>query len=86
MGNISIWIIFGIIALILLVIFWGRRNAVWGGLTIGIILGFVVTLFFVFKDSGFNWYIIGKGAILGTMSGFIAELLGKLFDFLKRRS
>jgi hypothetical protein len=29
---------------------------------------------------------VGKGAILGTMIGFVAELLGMLSDFLKRKA
>jgi hypothetical protein len=53
---------------------------VWGGFTAGIIIGFIIALF-----SGFKWYIVGRGAILGTMIGFVAELLGMLSDFLKRK-
>jgi hypothetical protein len=61
-------------------IFWRRQNAVWGGFTTGIIIGFIIALF-----SEFRWYIVGRGAILGTMIGFVAELLGMLSDFLKRK-
>jgi len=86
MINFDIWKILGIIAIVLLIIFWRRRNAVWGGLILGIIVGLIVTIFFFFKDSGFNWYIIGKGAISGTMLGFIAELLGRASDFIKRKN
>jgi hypothetical protein len=80
-----IWTILGIITIVLLIIFWRKRNAVWGGLTIGIIIGFIVTVFYLFKESGFDWFIIGKGAILGTILGFIAELLGKIFNFVRKR-
>ena len=45
----------------------------------------MVAIFFVFKGSGFNWYIIGKGAIRGTILGFIAELLGMASDFIKKK-
>lgn len=86
MGNIDlIWKILGIIIIILLVIYWGRRNAVWGGFTIGIIIGFIIAIFFLFEGSGFDWYIIGKGAISGALLGFAAELLGKVSDFIKRK-
>ena len=82
----TIWIILGIAALILLAFYYNRRNAVWGGLTIGVIIGFMVAIFFVFKESGFNWYIIGKIAIVGVMLGFTAELLGTFSDHLKKRT
>jgi len=79
---ITLWTFLGIASIILLAIyFWRGRNAVWGGFTAGIIIGFIIALF-----SGFNWYIVGKGAILGTMIGFVAELLGMLSDFLKRKA
>jgi hypothetical protein len=78
---ITLWTFLGIASIILLAIYcWRGRNAVWGGFTAGIIIGFIIALF-----SGFNWYIVGKGAILGTIIGFVAELLGMLSDFLKRK-
>lgn len=86
MANLDIWKILGIITPVLLIIYWGRRNAVWGGFTIGIILGFLVALFFIFRGSGFDWFIIGKGATLGTIWGFVAELLGMVSDRIKKRN
>ncbi len=88
---VSIWTILGIISIVLLIIYWGGfgpkfgPNAVWGGLTLGLIIGFIVAIFFVFKGAGFNWYIIEKSAILGTIIGFFAELLGMLPGFFKKR-
>jgi uncharacterized membrane protein len=77
----TLWTFLGIASIILLAIyFWRRQNAVWGGFTTGIIIGFIIALF-----SEFRWYIVGRGAILGTMIGFVAELLGMLSDFLKRK-
>jgi len=84
MLNFVIWVILGIIVIILLLIYWRNRNAVWGGLTIGIILGLIVAIFYIFRGHGFNWSIIGKGATLGTMIGFGAELLGKISDFIRK--
>jgi len=83
---INIWILFSIIAAMLLVVFWRRRNAVWGGLTLGIIVGFITAIFFAFKVGGFNLFIVGKFAVVGTLIGFIAELLGKASDHLKRKN
>jgi cell shape-determining protein MreD len=85
MVNFNIWIILGISSLILLIVYWRSRNAVWGGLTIGIILGLIIAIIYFFRGHVFSWYIIGKGAIIGTIVGFGAELLGKLSDFIKRR-
>jgi len=79
MGN-TIWLIGGILSVILLAIYFRTRNAVWSGLTTGIIIGLVVALF---SDS--DWYIIGKGAVLGTIIGFGAELLGKISDKMRNR-
>lgn len=76
----TIWVILGVISVILLVIYFRSRNAVWGGLTAGIIIGLIVALF-----SGFDWFTVGKGAISGTIIGFGAELLGKISDKLRNR-
>ncbi len=74
----TIWVILGIISLVLLTIYWKNRNAVWGGLTAGIIIALIIALVFLFKGNGFNWYVLIKGAIIGTIAGVLAELLGVL--------
>jgi len=80
------WISLGILSIILLVIYFRKnKNAVWGGLTSGIIIGLIVAIFFAVKGPGFNLYIIGKGAIAGTIIGFIAELLGMASDYIKKK-
>lgn len=86
MANFDIWKILGIISIVLLIVFFfrPRRNAVWGGLTLGIIIGLTVAILFVFKGCGFDWYIIRKCVISGTIIGFIAELLGTVADHLKK--
>ncbi|HIH10758.1 TPA: hypothetical protein HA241_01050 [Candidatus Woesearchaeota archaeon] len=78
MDYFNIWAILAVVTVILLVIYW-RRSAVWGGLTAGIIIGLAITLF-----SGFDWYVVGKGAIIGTMIGFGAELLGEVSDKMRK--
>jgi len=85
MINLEIWVILGIISVVLLMFFGRTRNAVWGGLTLGIIIGFIIIVVFVFKGNGFDWFIIAKSAIVGTILGFIVELLGKASDFIKNK-
>jgi gas vesicle protein len=80
-----IWYILGVSSIILLIIYSKNRNAVWGGLTAGVVIGLIVALFFLIKGSGFIWNIIVKGAIIGTIAGFTAELLGKIGDKLSKK-
>lgn len=74
----NIWTILVIITLILLAIYWNNRNAVWGGLTLGIVIGILWK--FV---GGTDWYIVVKVATVAALLGFGAELLGLLSDHLK---
>lgn len=76
-----IWTILTVIALVLLAMYWDSRNAVWGGLTLGIIIG--VLWKFI---GGTNWYMVVKVAIAGTLLGFGVELLGMLSNYLKKKS
>ena len=85
MSDVNTWIIFGVVAVTLLIIFWRKRNAVWGGLVVGMAIGIIVALFYLFKGNKFNWSIIGKGATAGTILGFVAELLGKISDFIRKK-
>tara|TARA_Y100000310_G_C20550358_1_gene747745 strand:- start:574 stop:897 length:324 start_codon:yes stop_codon:yes gene_type:complete len=80
--NFDIWTIIGVAVVILLIIFWRGRNAIWGGLTLGIIVGFIIT---IFNESGFDWSIIVRGAVLGAIIGFVTELLGRFSDFIKMK-
>ncbi len=85
MLDLNVWTIFGGISIVLLILFWKKKNAIWGGLTIGIIVGFLIAIVYLFKETGFNWSIIGKSTVSGVMIGFVAELLGMLFDFMKKK-
>ena len=77
----TIWIILGVISLILLVFYWRTRNAVWGSLTAGMIMGILWKFI-----GGTDLYIVIKVATVATLLGFGAELLGMLSDYLKRKS
>jgi hypothetical protein len=85
MTPINIWTILGAATIILLILFWRKRVAVWGSLTMGVGIGFIIAIMSLYKGSGFNWAIIGKGAVLGTMLCFIAKLLGMVPDYLRKK-
>lgn len=72
-------VIMAIVAGVLLIVFWRGRNAVWGGATIGAIVGLILA--FV-KDS---WSLLALSFAIGTFVGLCAEGLGRLSDRLKRR-
>jgi hypothetical protein len=69
--------ILAIIAGIILVLHWKGPNAVWGGATLGAIVGLIVAL--VSDD----WSMLALIFAIGTFVGAIFEWLGKL---AKRRS
>jgi len=79
------WIILGMISAALLLFSWKKRSAIWGGLFPGAIVGLIIAIYFVIRGRGFDWLIIGKGAIVGILLGAGAELLGKAADFIKRK-
>lgn len=82
---INAWKVLGGIAIILLIIYFHRRrNAVWGGLTMGAIVGLIIAVFLAFMGKGFDWHIIVKATTVGIMAGFIAELLGDVSKLIER--
>ena len=81
------WKVLGVIAVILLVInFWKGRNPVWGGFTLGAIIGFIIAIILAFMGKGFNWYVILKAITVGTIIGFLADLLGEAPKLFKRHN
>ena len=65
------WTILSIIAVISLITFFSRgHNAIWGGATIGLIIGTIVALL---RD-GFELSTIWKGIVLGVILGLIAGI------------
>jgi thiamine transporter ThiT len=76
------WISLSIIAIVLLVLFFPKGpNAIWGGLTIGLLVGIVMAI----VGTGFNWFTIGKATIIGTLVGGAADLLGLVSDKLRTK-
>lgn len=72
------WTILSIIAVICLVIFWQGKNAVWGAMTGGVFIGFIVTIISYFLGNGFHWSTVGKGLVIGTILGSATEVVWKI--------
>jgi hypothetical protein len=79
MSIINVWNILGIVSVVLLVLLSKRKNAVWGGLAGGIIVGLIIAIIYSFKGNGFPWVILMKAAIIGILAG-------SLFVFIVRLS
>jgi len=79
-----VWIVLYIIAAILLVLGFYRRGGVWGGATIGVILGLIIAAVLWFMDRGFSWVLVLKIATVVTLVGGGIELLGLFTDRMKR--
>ena len=77
----SILTILTIVSGVLLILFFKGPNAVWGGATIGLIVGGVVGLIMGNFVNGLMW-----GFSVGTLGGVAAELLGMLSDYLNKRT
>lgn len=80
MELLSVWNILGVAGIVLLIIFWGKKNAVWGGLMMGVILGILIALGFLFKNSQFDWILVQKITTILVWLGFFSEMLGKFAD------
>jgi len=85
MSNPNIWLVLGIVAFVSLIIYWSKRGAVWGGLTLGIVLGFFVAIYFLITGRGFSWISWVRCAIVATLVGVLADWLGKGSDLMRKQ-
>ena len=58
------WILVGIAVLILLLNF-RTKNAIWGTATLGLLIGLIVTVI----RPGFDWWTVGKAVVIATFIG-----------------
>jgi fucose permease len=65
-------IIMAIIAGVLLILHWKGPNAVWGGATLGVIVGIIVALI---KS---DWSMLALIFAIGTFIGTLFEWIGRL--------
>ena len=68
-----IWWILSAGAAVVLLMYWGSRNAVWGIATFGALVGLVIAVF-----TGFGWSIVVKAGVIGTFAGLAFEWLPRL--------
>lgn len=61
-------------AAVVLVAYWGSRNAVWGTATLGALIGLVIEIIRL----GSDWTIIGKALVIGTFIGLAFEGLPRI--------
>jgi len=82
MFGFNIWEILGILAIIcLLISFSIGKKAIWGALTLGILVCIAIGFASLFKGTQFfNWILFRKIAIISTLAGAFLELLGRLFN------
>lgn len=73
-----VWWILYAVAMLMLLLHWNGRNAVWGGATLGLIVGLIVAVF----REGFDWWLVAHFAtiatLLGTISEWVPRLLGRM--------
>ena len=73
------WDILGIIALIgLIASFFIGKNAIWGALSIAVIVCVVIAVINLISGNHLNWELYKKIAITLVLIGSIFELLGRL--------
>ena len=76
-----IWNILTLIAIVLLIANFSRgRNSVWGGLTIGIVVGTIWAIVSAVLGNDFSTHTILRVVTIGVLAGFVADLIGKLSD------
>lgn len=64
-----LWYALYAIAVLTLLLHWGKRNAVWGAATLGLLLGVVIALF----GDGFDWWTVVKSIAIAALVGTMIE-------------
>jgi hypothetical protein len=82
---ITPWIVASIVAVAALLFSFRGRNAVWGGLTLGLIGGVIAAIIYYARGKGFLWITVGKWVVVCVLLGVAAEALGALADRAKKR-
>ena len=67
------WILYAAAAVVLMN-HWGSKNAVWGTATLGALIGLIGAI----VRPGFDWGMIGKAFVIGSLIGLVFEWLPRL--------
>lgn len=79
--SITGWTILAVLAVIAITVFY-QKARVWGGLSLGIVIGVIIGFIYLFEGNKFAWEMIVKAAIIGALAGAVAEWLS---IYLKQR-
>jgi len=74
------WALYAATAVALALSFGKGQNPVWGGATMGALVGVAIAFF----RPGFDWGTVAHSLAIGALSGAMIELLGWLTNRLKR--
>lgn len=74
----SFWIALSVLAVLSLLVFARGPNAVWGGCTIGFVVGLLVALVYFLLGHGFSWILVGRITIVAVLLGALFELVGRV--------
>lgn len=73
-----VWIILGFISVISLIYtFVVGKNSIWSGCLVGIFIGLILAARYYFQGAGFDWLILVKGGITGSMAGIVFSFFAK---------
>ena len=75
--NFNTWTVLGIIALIGLIFFY-KKKAAWGGLTLGAIIGFIIAVILMVKGQEFQGNYVEEAAIIGAFIGIIISIIQRI--------
>ena len=75
-----IWWVLSITAGVALWVHRSGPNAVWGTASFGIIIGFVIAV----VQPGFEWTLIGKAIVIGTLAGLMFQWLPRITNRLAK--
>ena len=81
MNALTPWNIIGVLAIVVLLLSFKKgRNSVWGGFTLGLILGSLIAIIYYFKMDTFRWSIIKNTVAVCVVAGFLFDILYRLLS------
>ncbi len=82
---LNIWDVLGIVAILSLIVSFGiGKNAIWGGISLGIVICLVLLVINLISGNGLNWLLYKKVLIICTLAGALFEVIGRLSKIGKK--